>query len=403
MSLDLPALNSGNPLLQRRTLLRMAAAAVPAVAVGAALPLTASAAPSRPSGTGYVRWEDLYRSGDTFQAVVNKVTGNRILTLPAGTFTFRDFRNGSYDGIRIGDGAASGCKGIVGSGRSTIIRGVANTASRDKGSRFAGTQLTISKKSGAVLSNFSLMGGPQNGMTYGGIVVTGCPDAQLSWLYLRGASRGTSQTPPGETFGINVNASPRVTIRDSEVDGRDDAGTRVAASPIGWNNTTDAKVYRTYVHHGVAGMLTFWKTTNIYTEDFHSFSTGSGAGKLGGHGINHEQSGGVIRHIRPQLYVNGVYSGVSGHTGSTSLHMMLVNVYNNVPDVQIIDPAYDRGPGYAGMFCVGMYSGYDMFGLTNKAKTAPYVRKNGVQLLASNHPAKGWDRKDPAHYYGVIH
>ena len=404
MSFDLSAVGPSQPLLERRTLLRLAAAALPVAAVGVSIPQVASAAPVRPTGTGYVRWEDLYRTGDSFQAVVNKVTNNRILTLPPGTFTFRDFRNGNYDGIRVGDGAAIGCKGIVGSGPTTIIRGVANTATRDKGSRFCGTQLTIARKSGAVLSNFSLRGGPQNGMSYGGICVNNCPDARVSWLYLRGGSRGTSQTPPGETFGINVFASPRVQISDTEVDGRDDAGTRVASSPIGWNKTTDARVIRTYVHHGVAGMLTFWETRNIYTEDFRSFSTGSGSGSLGGHGINHEQASGVIRHIRPQLLVNGVYSGVAGHTGSTSLHMMLVNVWQDVPDVQIIDPTYDRGPGSAGMFCVGMYNGYKMYdGLINKAKTPPYVRKNGVVLQASHHPTSGWDRKDPARYYGVIH
>ena len=403
MSLDLPAQESVNPVLQRRTLLRLAAAALPAAAVGVAMPQTASAAPVRPSGTGYVRWEDLYRTGDTFQAVVNKVTNNRILTLPQGTFTFRDFRNGNYDGIRVGDGAAAGCRGIVGSGRNTIIRGVANTATRDKGSRFCGTQLTIARKTGAVLSNFSLRGGPQNGMTYGGICVNNCPDARVSWLYLRGGSRGYAQTPPGETFGINVFGSPRVTISDTEVDGRDDAGTRVASSPIAWNTTTDARVIRTYVHHGRAGMLTFWETRNIYTEDFHSFSTGSGSGTLGGHGINHEQSSGVIRHIRPKLYVNGVYSGVAGHTSSTSLHMMLVNVWQDLTDVQIIDPLFDRGPGSAGMFCVGMYNGYRMNGLTNKAKKPPYVRKSGIVLQPSHHPTAGWDKKDPTRYYGVIH
>ena len=225
---------------------------------------------------------------------------------------------------------------------------------------------------------------------------------RTSW-YDRGGSRGYAQRPPGETFGINVFASPRVTISDTEVDGRDDAGTRVAASPIGWNSTTDARVIRTYVHHGVAGMLTFWETRNIYTEDFRSFSTGSGTGTLGGHGINHEQSSGVIRHIRPQLYVNGAYSGVAGHTSSTSLHMMLVNVNQDLTDVQIIDPTYDRGPGSAGMFAVGMYNGYRMNGLTNKARTAPYVRKNGTVLQPSNHPTSGWDKKDPARYFAVIH
>ena len=74
MSPDLPALEASTSLVSRRTLLRVAAAAVPAAAVGVTLPQVASAAPVRPSGSGYVRWEDLYRSGDSFQAVVNKVT-----------------------------------------------------------------------------------------------------------------------------------------------------------------------------------------------------------------------------------------------------------------------------------------------------------------------------------------
>ncbi len=112
---------------------------------------------------------------------------------------------------------------------------------------------------------------------------------------------------------------------------------------------------------------------------------------------------GVIRHIRPKLYVNGIYSGVAGHTSSTSLHMMLVNVNQDIPDVRIIDPTFDRGPGSAGMFCVGMYNGYRMDGLTNKAKTPPYVRKSDIVMRPSHHPTSGWDKKDPARYFGVIH
>ena len=166
--------------------------------------------------------------------------------------------------------------------------------------------------------------------------------------------------------------------------------------PIGWNTTSDAIVVRVYVHHGVAGMLTFWQTKNIYTEDFRSFSTGSGTGTLGGHGINHEQSSGVIRHIRPKLYVNGVYSGVEGHTSCTSLHMMLVNVYQDIPDVRIIDPTFDRGPGSAGMFCVGMYNGYRMDGLTNRAKTPPYVRRGCRDAaVASPHKRVGQEGSRP--------
>lgn len=387
--------------LGRRTVLGLAAAAVPLVA--GLSPLPAAAAPGRPSGTGYVRIEDLYRSGDTLQTVINKVTGNRILTLPEGTFAFRDFRNGYFDGIRVGNSTASGCKGIVGSGRNTVIRGTSNTATRDQGNRYCGTQITISQKPGAVLSNFSLRGGPQNGMWYGGIKVDNCPDAQLSWLYLRGGSRGYAQRPPGETFGINVLRSNRTTISDSEVDGRDDAGTRVAASPIGWNYASDARVLRTYAHDGVASMLTFYETTNIYTEDYRCFSTSSGAGTLSGHGINHEQSQGLIRHVRPRLYVHGYYSRAAGATASTGMHFLFANTKYDVPDIEVIDPSFDRGPGSTGMLAFQIPNGYQVGGQYNKIRTAPYVRKNGIVMQVSHHPTQGYGDKDPARHYTWVH
>ena len=309
--------------LSRRSLLALAgAAAVTPVLGGFGQP--AAAAPGRPSGAGYVRYEDLYRSGDTLQRVIEKVTGNRILTLPNGSFSIADFRNGYYSGIchrqrrRCGLSRPGGVRaghGDPGSGQHGYPPGV--------GGESCGSQISISNKQWAVLSNFTLKGGPQNGRIYDGIKVASCPDARLTWLYLKGGSRGYSQSPPGETFGINVLRSDRVKIFDSEVDGRDDSGTRVASSPIGWNYGRDAAVIRTYAHHGVAGMLTFFDTTNVYTEDYHSFSTGSGSGTKSGHGINHEQSQGLIRHIRPKLYVNGIYSRVAGSTsfGQHALHV----------------------------------------------------------------------------------
>lgn len=388
--------------VSRRTALKLAAAGVP-VAAGLALPATASAAPGRPTGADYVRYEDLYRSGDTFQGVINRVTGNRILTLPAGTFTMSDFTQGYYDGIRVGTGSSSGCRGIAGSGRSTIIRINSNTASRDKGSRMAGQQLTISSKSNAVLSNFTLKGGPQNGLYYKGISVQSCPDAKLSWLYLQGASRGYANSPPGETFGISVLRSDRTTISDTEIDGRDDAGTRVGASPIGWNTCSDAKIYRAYAHHGVAGMVTFWETTNIYTEDFKCFSTSSGSGSLSGSGINHEQSKGIIQHVRPTLLINGQYTSTADHTAASGPHLSFANVDGDVPTITITEPTWDKNASSSGMFCLAIRDGYHIGSSYQKIKTPPKVIKNNISLTASHHPTAGWGSKDPARYYGWIH
>jgi hypothetical protein len=389
-------------VLSRRNALRLALMTVPAVA-GLTIPTVASAAPGRPSGSGYVRYEDLYRPGDDLQSVVNKVTGNRILTLPVGSFTVRDFTNGNYDGIRIGTGPAAGCRGLAGSGRDTVVSVAANTASRVKDDGFAGNQLTLAKKSGGVLTNFTLKGYQQNGHTYTGLVVNTCPDAKLSWLYLKGGSRGYSQNPPGETFGINVMSSPRVTLSDSEVDGRDDSGRRVGASPIGWNNTRDAKVYRTYCHHGVAGMMTFYNVTNIYSEDYRAFATSSGPGSLTGSGINHEQSQGTIKHVRPSLFVHGRYSGAAGASDSTGMHISLQNTKQDLTDVQILEPTWDPGPGSTGMFAFSIRDGYTIAGQRQKVVTTPTVVKNGITLRRSDHPLPGWGDKDPDRYFSWVH
>jgi hypothetical protein len=389
-------------VLSRRNALRLALMAAPALA-GLSVPTMASAAPGRPTGSDYVRYEDLYRPGDDLQAVLNRVTGNRILTLPPGNFTVQDFRNGYYDGIRIGTGGAADCRGLVGSGRSTVISVAPNSATRTRGDNYAGNQLAIARKSDAVLSNFTVKGYHQGGKIYGGIVVNGCSDAKLSWLFLKGASRGYSQRPPGETFGLNVMGSPRTTLSDSEVDGRDDNGTRVGASPIGWNNTSDAEVYRTYCHHGVAGMLTFYNVTNIYTEDYKAFATSSGPGTLTGSGINHEQSQGTIRHVRPSLFINGAYSGASGASGSTGMHISLQNTKTDVPDFRVLEPTFDSGPGSTGMFAFSIRDGYTVEGVKNKMATPPKVYRNGVWLQPSHHPHSGWGDKDPDRYYSWVH
>ena len=389
--------------LSRRSVLALAGAAAAGPVLGGVLASTAVAATPRPEGSSYVRYEDLYRSGDSLQQVIEKVTNNRILTLPTGTFTARDFRTGYYSGISIGTGAAAGCRGVAGSGRGTVIQVEANTASRSLPGATAGSQLAVSNKPWAVLSNFTLKGGEQNGLVYHGIKVASSPDTRLTWLYVQGGSRGYANTPPGETFGINVLRSDRVKIFDTEVDGRDDSGSRVASSPIGWNYARDAAVIRTYAHHGVAGMLTFFETTNVYTEDYHAFSTSSGPGATNGHGINHEQSQGVIKHIRPKLFVNGVYSRVPGATGSTGMHFMFANTKQDVPDIEIIDPQFDKGPGSTGMMAVLIADGYSAFPGGQQIKTAPVVRKDGIVLTVSHHPTRGFGDKDPARYYTWVH
>lgn len=110
--------------LSRRSALGLGAAAALGLAAGQLGNATPSAAAiARPTGTGYVRYEDLYSSGNDLQTVINKVTGNRVLTFPEGVFTIpSNFRYGYKDGVRLGNrSGGAGCRGLVGSGRNTIF------------------------------------------------------------------------------------------------------------------------------------------------------------------------------------------------------------------------------------------------------------------------------------------
>ena len=232
---------------------------------------------------------------------------------PPGEFLLGDFTNGYHDAIRLGSGGATGCAGIAGSGRDTVIR-LGGAASRYTDSN-SGNLLSIDRLGAgpAYFGNFQLRGVPISAQGNTGIFVANSPGSVLEWLYLNGASKGYANYPPGETFGINVFHSDGVVVRDTEIDGRDpQTGQRICASPIGWNGSwsqyaQNATVQRTYVHHALAGMCAFWLTNNVTLDSFHSYSCGSGTGKLSGSQINLEEVTGRVRINYPRLYTHGAY------------------------------------------------------------------------------------------------
>ncbi len=385
---------------------------------------------ARPVGADYVTWESLVGTAEAArqaaspnsptlitQTLLQTITGNKILSLPAGIFEGTNgFVGTNRSMLGIGQGYATGCRGIVGSGSaSTPGTGGAETIIRMRGKTTAtGNLVIVNGVANPVVAGFSLRGNQSFGdNTYhAGLILNSCTGkGTVERLYLRGASPGYANYPPGETFGINILRSPDVTISDCEVDGRDAAGTRTCASPIGWNSTTNGRVLRVYCHHGLSGMLTFWQTTGVYTEDYKCFSTSSGAGILSGSGINHEQSQGQITHVRPQLILNGNLSGAADRTASTGLHMSLANVVYDVPangGFQVIDPLWDQNYGSTGMFCFSIRDGYHVYtpGLENNTqavKSPPTVIVKGVTLLRSDHPVRGWGDKDPAKYFAWVH
>lgn len=406
---------------------------------------------------GYVDWESYYQAGDTsggvvdIQAVLDRVppgpSGHtyRCMSFPEGEFVYADFTNGFYDGVRVGNGGAVNVYALTGAGwDNTIIRPKANSATRDKGTThatwgLAGQQITISRRPGAFVSNLALRGNPQSfggkQLGYGGLVFETCPGGWSS-VYLRGASPGWGNSPPAETFGINVYKTDDFTDVESEIDGRDDAGNRVCASPIGWNgsgggsatsglavlrdkgaNSTfvkNAKVLRSYYHHGIAGMPTIWLTENLYTEDCWSYSCGSGTGGQQGHGWNHEMWRGTITHVRPLLLTHGPQSaGVAPPaplpndpvTNNSGFHL---NIQTTAPEtqlglVQILEPVWDKAWSGSGMFIISARDDYSGYPDTTHLGPGIVVVKNGVQLIGdTSHPGSGWSNKNPATTFAWI-
>jgi hypothetical protein len=332
----------------------------------------------RPSGAGYVRYEDLYTTGDTLQEVINKVTNHNVLTFPEGTFTFSDFSYGGTVGINVGPN----CGGLMGSGRNTIFQMVPGSSTKaslvpaqSTGATNPLWMMRIRDNDGAHFRGFRFIGTDQ-GHLYNGLGIQYSADSISSHLYLQAASWGDEKSPPGETFSWGNNHADRCKLWDSEIDGRTPGGLLVGASPLGWNNSVDADVRRVYAHHSRAGMPTWWQTTNIYTEDLVHYYTGDG------HGLNHENSEGHIMHVRPVLIVAGRYSERSLGT-SSGLHVNMGNAATDMTDVTFVDPVYDDSFHQSGGMCIAQYAGWNIGG-PNQVVTYPTVIHNGVTKTVYN-------------------
>lgn len=368
---------------RRQVLQGMAAGAFGlALAGGVGPTAVASAAPiPRPTGTAYVRYEDLYKPGMTLQAVIQKVPSGKILTFPEGEFTFRDFTSpvGWYDGIRI----TTNCRGLVGSGRGTVFKMVANSStkrsavpSQSQGGTNPTTLMRIANVANPVLMNFSVIGTPQ-GHYYNGLKITGCSNALVDGLYLRGASPGNTISPPGETMGLSFSKVTGGTLRNTEIDGRDTAGTRVTSTCLAGLNSTNLVYENVYVHHTYAGSVSYYESVNVSTTGLRLEYCGTGTGPRSGSTLNHENVSGRIRHTRPTIIADKAGSGQPG------LHITLQNGKQDVPDVSFLDITHDAGPGSSGCFAVMIGDNYkDPAGRTQKQRTLPTVTKKGVTLKA---------------------
>ncbi|GGL87365.1 hypothetical protein [Nakamurella endophytica] len=330
-------------VVDRRTALR--SAAVFGVSAGLAVLGAESAravtgvtttAFTRPTGTGIYAYENLGVSGNNLVAAMNAAMSRArsqgiskpTLTLPAGVFETHGFGQSANNcGFLVPQNLS-----IVGSGPSTVLRVAENSLTSAQAS-VPLKLMILPKGSGVLLSQFTLQGLPQRGKIYEGINVYGCSSPVLRDIKVTGVP-GNFNSPPGETFGININGGSGAKLYRVEVDGRDGSGKKVGACGIGVNNSSGVELHDCYTHHmGFSHGVSLWQSTGVTTWNHRSeyngtaLNAGGSYGSLGC-GINHEKSTNTT-HYSVRLgnnthselrYYAVPYKSTDPHSGDTRGH-----------------------------------------------------------------------------------
>jgi len=372
---------------------------------------------ARKIGADYVPMEALLQGAETatgsgqpdLQTLCGRVTGNRVLTFPNGTFLLPNnfptaFQSTPYpagDGIRFGHAQyAPGCRGISGSGPGTIFKMLSSNRPQPSGGALQPNfyMLMNANQTGTVgvldrpeFSNFTLEGtllGSNH--DYNGLRLENCQNGLIENVTITGIT-GSNKIPPGETGAITFNNCHYMTINDTEVDGRR-AGSPVSSSCIMLNNSDHMYGNRVYTHHTLTGGGGWaWFHTQYGTlTDCRSEYIGTGKGNLSGYCFNHEQAQ-DIDYIRPSMI--GTFNGTID-----SKHMSM-NVDMNRENfgatrLRVFNPTYNALQNVgSGKFVIETWTltdpddGHDIQG----ARTSPQVYSdlagNTVLPFTWVHPA----------------
>ena len=316
------------PSLSRRRFLTTGAAAVGLAASGGALlPGSAEAAliastgldaarakakaalgpatTARPTGADYIRYEDLYRSGDSVGAALARLTSAKIVTFPEGKFSARDFNSGYQAGIAV----PALCRGIVGSGPGTLGGSSGTvftmaTRSSTKNSRTyipaQGTstpcQLFVLKqanqKAASVWKNFQVAGTEQ-GHIFNAFQVFETAGANTFENLLVAGWAGNAGAPPGETIGLAVSGKGAHKLTRVEADGRRTVGGEVfGAMGLTVQNTSGASFQSCYSHHLRVANFVMFQSVDGSMHDCTSDAVVPTSAAIGNGGVNLERTTG---------------------------------------------------------------------------------------------------------------
>lgn len=269
---------------------------------------------TRPSGTDYVRYEDLYRSGDTVTAALARLTQAKIVTFPEGRFSVRDFDSGSQSGISV----PAVCRGIVGSGSGTLGGSSGTVFTMDAGSSTKGngrrdaqgrlyvpvqgsstpTQLTVlrqaNQKSPAVWRNFQVAGTEQ-GHIFNNFQVFETAGANTVDNVLTSGWSGDAGAPPGETYGLAMSGRGAHVVSRVQADGRRSEGGEIfGAMGLTFQNTSGASFQSCYSHHLRTANFVLFQSVDGKMVGCTSDAASTTSKAIGNGGVNLERTAGFV-------------------------------------------------------------------------------------------------------------
>ena len=210
-------------------------------------------------------------SSTSLTSVVDNLGSKSSLVLSSGNYTlsnFSDSLGGTYDGVLI----PTSLQSFTGAGidKSVIKMNTNSSTQSSKVPTASGTTnqlfLIYFRTGTTSIGNFTLAGSTQ-GHLYNGMMLNTISSPKITNVKVTSVP-GSSNSPPGETFGIDDFKTTNAVYDNVEVN-----GSSVGASGLGVNNSSNVTINNSYFHGNSHAMgVTFWKTAGASLTNVRSMS-----------------------------------------------------------------------------------------------------------------------------------
>lgn len=318
-----------------------------------------------PTGTDYVRYQDLYVTGDSVTGALARLSSPKYVTFPEGEFADSDFTS---DSSKPGYYQACitiprQCRGIIGSGSGTLggstgtVFSIKPRTSTAVAKGLIPAQGTSKEVQCNILKHYALYAptyrnfqvrGTDQGHIFNGMQSFNTPSNGLVKNVSIFGWEGDAGAPPGETYALGMNGGTGHLLEDMEVDGRRTLGGQVfGAMGLTFQSNAGNLFNRCNLHHMRAAGAVFYKSFDSELRDCTIDSLSAGSYALGNGGVNIERSDGIVL-TRPKLVgrIGKVHITLSNDYVTLNLDGKTYSAAGG--SLEIVDPIYNDnlGNGY---------------------------------------------------------